>query len=248
MTFLSTWTFNLICTLTALAVVWVHEIAAPVSWLLIVPAVAFDIWRLLTPDDFAEGGPHHRFWHNPNAPLWFFGLFCIGVLLLTPLLRYSCFQTINSLIAPYYGLASKQLVQAGGICETRYGNSLYISLSVVPFIIVSLIIYVGYICKRSRSYLSKFQMFGPNTDVEPKIFAILFFSILAFVSFYIGNIVPFDHLGSRPFLPAESIFSYALLLMFNYAFLISVAAGCGYFCYSQLKMEKTNVRSNQHQQ
>jgi hypothetical protein len=247
MTFLSTWTFRLICTLTALAVVWVHEIRAPVSWFLIVPAVAFDIWRLATPDDFAEGGPHHRFWHNPNAPLWIFGLFCIGVLLVAPLLQYSCFQKINALIAPYYGLASKQLVQAGGACETRYGNIVYISLSIVPFLLVSMIIYVGHICKRSRSYLKNFQMFGPSDNVEPKVFAILFFFVLGLFSFYLGNIIPFDHIGSRPFLPTESVFSYILLLAFNYVFLISTAAGCGYFCYSQMQMEKNDVRSNQHQ-
>lgn len=237
--FLSVWTFNFICTLTALLMVWVYEIAAPVSWVLVVPSLAFDIWRLATPDDYAKDGPHHPIWHSPTTVLRIYMAFCIFTLLVAPLFAYSCFAEFNRLVEPYFGFAHKKLVQAGGVCEAKYGNFIILYFLVLPFLHMGLLAYLLIICKRDRKRLQQFKNFDAErikqTQKDSHAFVMIFFVIAYAITL---KYIPFDSYGSRTlFVPGDYLFSFGLMQVFHLSMVAFIGIICSTGSFLQIRYE-----------
>lgn len=239
--FLSVWTFNFICTLTALLMVWVYEIAAPVSWVLVVPSLAFDIWRMATPDDYAEDGPHHPIWHNPNTVLWIHLVFCSVALLLAPLFSFSCFAEFNRSIEPYFGFANRKLVEAGGICEAKYGNYIVLYFVALPFFQIGLMFYLLLICKRCRKRLSDFRNFNAQKNgVERKDSNLFLMIIVSFGFFILINYISFDNYESRLlYVPVSYLFSLASMQIFYFVFFLFISSSCAIGSYFQIKQGRS---------
>lgn len=232
--FLSVWTFNFICTLTALSMVWIYEIAAPVSWALVAPSLAFDIWRLAMPDDYAEDGPHHPIWHSPNTPIWIFGGFCFLVFITAPFFRFSCFPTVNAMLEPYFGVAALRSDDAGGACGRRYGNIVFIYFSIFPFIATLVLAHFLYLCKRSVSHVEKHRAFRRNKKANPKKIApIVSLFMTIFINMCLGYI-GFDVAGRQYYIPVDFII-YTQTMFFVTFYMVAhlLTLGCIAFYYAE---------------
>lgn len=227
--FLSAAAFHGICTLTALAVVWAYEIASPLRWAFVVPAVACDLWRICKPFDHGAGEPRHPIRDDPNVPLWTFGAFCLCVLAAAPLLRFACFETLTDFLGERFGMSGRKIAEAGGACATPYGTVFAIYMAAAPIFVLGAALRCSVLFKKDKRIGSGRKLFEFSPNLK-RAASKIHLGLLPFFFFFV-KFMPFDHQGSRMFAPVDEIFSIATVMILHFSMMLAIGLFCRTACF-----------------